>query len=700
MKTASYYFKYKLKSVLSSKIFIFDVLLMILSTAFSYITRTKLFSPVGTSSLTAYFSYVPYVSIILIPAFCLKQKNPYDSFVPLKEISKVFINFSAYLISFSVMMILLLWMPVFVSFYGDVDWGAVAVSFLALIFFGAASVSLCFFMAEIFHKAVTSFALSALVLAALNSCHMIPQYFSIPKFISNFIYGLSWTGRFDAATKGIFSSADFLYFIVLTFSFLFLSVIVIEIKKGRIFSKIYKRRFCYGILIVVLLLINNMHIKFSADFSKDKIYSVSAYTKKILQETDETVTVHYYKSGKLETLYPSVKTVADFLRRFEKYGKNLKLVVTDCDKNEDARNRLVSYGIYPQRLRTENSTTTEFIDVYSSIVIESRGNIEVLPFVLSPASLEYQIDVKLLKLVFGYEAKVNVIYSNDMTLDDDLRLFKDWFINQDVFINDISFSVEEGLSKTDGPLFVFGSKGFSESQVIAIDSYVKDGKGNVLFMTNPYSVDLKGEWTVGENDSPSLFDLLYDYGIKFKSSMVMDYSCHNISMMSDDSNRDYAEEIKYPLWLDILPQTNTSQGISMFWAVPLDVNEYVSPYILTSSHSYEEKLDFENPYSYLETNPFKVKLQNVQTNSLQNQVVAAYSAYNCTDNVYTKCGIYVISDQYFASFYTNGFIGGGKGDFRNFMFLMNLYWKMNGNEELSKLQGKSVQDRSLYKKAL
>ena len=94
-------------------------------------------------------------------------------------------------------------------------------------------------------------------------------------------------------------------------------------------------------------------------------------------------------------------------------------------------------------------------------------------------------------------------------------------------------------------------------------------------------------------------------------------------------------------------------------------------------------------------------MQNVQTMSLQNKVLAAVvpvKSANCTDNVNTNCNFFVISDQLFASFYTNGFIGGERGDFRNFMFLTNLFWKMNRMDELSDLQSKTSVDRSLYKR--
>ena len=698
MKTSRVFFNHKFKSIVTSIFFVFETILLCAATALAYFTRTRFFSAAGTSSLTAYFSFVPYVSIILVPAFCLKKDSPYDGFVPLTEWKKILINFSAHILSFVIMLAFLLWMPVFVSFYGDIDFGAVSVSFFALIFYGSVSIALCFFVSEIFEKKITAFAVSAIFLAVLNNCHSLAVYFSLPAFISRFLYGIGFAGRFENASKGIFSSSDFLFFIISSSVLLSLTYLISEKKKGRIYKDFEKRRFVYSALIFVLLFLNNEKFFFNIDFSEDKLYSVSAYTKRLMNETHDTVEIHFYKSGRLENIYPSIKNVKDFLRQYERSGKNITLQITDCDKNEKARELLSGYGIYPQRIKTENSTSTEFIDVYSSVVIESGGNIDVIPFVLSPASLEYQLDLKILSLVHGFVPSVNIISGNGQVLNDDLRLLNDWFINQGIKISEVS---PKDLTDVSGPLFVFGENFLSEWDVEQIENYALDGKGNILFCNSPYDVDVKGDWSVYENRNLYITDLLSRYGVNYEASIVMDYSCQRISMMSEDNGSDFGEIINYPFWISVLPQSNTKQGFSVFWASPLELSENAVPFIVSSSYAASEMLDFNSEAGLCETNPFKVNMQNVQTMSLQNKVLAAVVpviSANCTDNVNTNCKFYVISDQLFASFYTNGFIGGERGDFRNFMFLTNLFWKMNGMEELSDLQSKTSVDRSLYKR--
>lgn len=698
MKSSKVFYLHKFKSIITSRLFLLDVFVFLFGTAFSFFTKTKFFSPAGTSSLTVYFTSAVYVSVIVIPAIFLRKESGYDDFVPLSNLKKIVLDYFAKLSSFILLVILFLWMPFFVSFYGDVDFGSVLVGFFLLVFYGAAGGALCLFFSELFQKSISAFAFSVLSLFVLSFCHWLALYFSVPSFVSKILYFVSFISRFDSSTKGILSLGDFVYFSSFSFLFIFFSFLLRENKKGKVWKFDFRLRFFLLFAICVFLSLDFYRFDYTFDFSEDKLYSVTDYSRKILSETNQTVVIHFYKSGKLESIYPLVRNVSDFLRQYEKNCKNISLKVIDCDKDEKARNLLNSYGIYPQRIKTENSTSTEFIDVYSSVVLESGDNVNVIPFVLSPVSLEYQLDVKLLKLVYGIDIKVNVLAGNGQSLDDELRLFNDWFSNQDISVNQIW---TDQLETVTGPLFVIGEEYFDRNDSLLIQNYLESEKGNVLFCTSPFSVDVQGDWSVSEKQNHFVSDMLYDYGITFKPSFVMDYSCQRISMMSEDSSRDYAEILNYPFWVNVLPQTNSKTGFTMFWPTSLELSGFAEPFIVSSSHSYEKDFDFTLDDLYIDTNPFTVKLQNVQTNALQNHIIGAcgnIKSAKSTYNVSTKGCFYLIPDENFPSYYTNGFIGGETGDFRNFMFLTNLFWKLNGKPEIAELQSKTVMDRSLYKR--
>ena len=58
--------------------------------------------------------------------------------------------------------------------------------------------------------------------------------------------------------------------------------------------------------------------------------------------------------------------------------------------------------------------------------------------------------------------------------------------------------------------------------------------------------------------------------------------------------------------------------------------------------------------------------------------------------------IIVLPDPYFVNTLMTGYNGGEYGDYRNFGFMTNTLLKLNNEEELAELQGRSLKDNSLY----
>ncbi|MCR5062289.1 MAG: hypothetical protein K6A89_03315, partial [Treponema sp.] len=113
------------------------------------------------------------------------------------------------------------------------------------------------------------------------------------------------------------------------------------------------------------------------------------------------------------------------------------------------------------------------------------------------------------------------------------------------------------------------------------------------------------------------------------------------------------------------------------------------------------QLDFDSPENLLQTNPFLLEEQDKSNFEYKTQVVGArikgkvprlFTAGNDED-----IDVIVIPDQYFVNSLMNGYTGNDTGDFRNFSFLTNALLKLNGEEELAKLQSKTTRDTTLYK---
>nr|MCR5764742.1 GldG family protein [Treponema sp.] len=669
--------------------------------------RQQFFTVSGTTDMILFFSVVLYISIIAVPALCYKQSlSVYDDFIPRSSLQRMFISWLTHLVLFSIQIVLMIPAILVVNLFGTTDGGQIFTSFLCLFFYGAAVISLCTFIQTAISNKVSSLIISALVLAIFNSAHLFAVYVNLPSALTSLARSLSFAWHFDAAGKGIFDSRDIFWFCGLTALFIFLSNFVEDKKKGRQFSKNLKIRNILLILISLLLMLNANRWYKRIDFSKNRTYSISKYTKSLTDRIESPVKITYYRSSSIAKLYPQIRDVADFLTEYSNLNRKISLIIKDPDKDSQSRTMLENYGIASQQLRTVSGTSTEFLTVYSAIIIECEGNAETIPFTMAANTLEYDLDGRLRHLLSGNSRTVNIVAGNGLSLSEDYSYVIPWLQSQGfecnpLYIENPSFA--DQLSHSNGPLLVFGDGEIKIEEAIAIEDYILSGRGAALFAISPFVTDIENSWNLTNAKKTNLIELAEHWGLTFENSIAADISCARITMYADDNNQ--TKLINYPLWISLLPQENTSLGMTLFWASPLTItgeNVNVKPYLFTSPAAYYYEIDSQSPEKLIETNPFIIENASKSPSAPKGSLTLGAEITGPLKGLYNlestqNSHIIVISDQYFATSLMNGYIGGENGDYRNFEFLTNALLKLNGEEELAALQSRSSRDTSLYK---
>ena len=353
-------------------------------------------------------------------------------------------------------------------------------------------------------------------------------------------------------------------------------------------------------------------------------------------------------------------------------------------------------------MRTVSSTSTNFISVYSAIVLEYQGNMEIIPFTMEANSLEYDLDIRIKSLLSGYKRTVNIIIGNGMYLSNDYNYVIPWLSSQGfncnpVFVEDPSFvSI---LNNCSGPLFLIGDSKIDAEKAIAIEDYILSGKGNALFTVSPFSVNIEEDWSVTYNSKTNIIEMLEHFGCVFPPQISGDVSCARITMTSDDETE--SRYINYYLWPNLLSQENASLGATVFWPVPLEISGNAKSYLLSSPLAFNFNADNSSQDNLFETNPFILETINLSEMTKKTNVFGALiegqisGLYNNLTRQDAK--IIVISDQYFVNSLMTSYIGGQTGDYRNFEVITNALLKLNGEEQLAQIQGKISKDTSLYK---
>lgn len=696
-------------------IYFFIGILFSVFTSANFFIRTGFFATAISTDLTIFFSSVPYISIIATPALCYRnQLRDYKDFIPKSNLKKTFIEFLFLLCIFAVMLVLLLIPVFFVACTGSVDFGQIFTSELCLLFYGATAISLCLFVEEIFSNSILSFVISALILALSNSAHSILLYLNPNQFVSAILKNLSFAWHFDAASKGIIDTRDFIFFAVTTFIFIYFSDFVYKLRKGKLFSGKEKYRKILAFLVSFLLILNGNNFYKRIDLSKSKNYSVSRYTVQLLNKIDSSLKITYYRSSNLLKYYPQIRDISDFLTLYSNQNKKISFSIKNPDKDKQTQNLLNSYGITSQQLKAIKNTSTEFLNVFSAITLEYNGNTELIPFIMDSQTLEFDLDGRINHLISEIDRVVNIIIANGMNLQNDYSYIVPLLNSQGFICNEINIynsDIEYELENTTGPLLIIGDNNLNEKSVELIEQYIISEKGNAFFALSPYSCSIEGEWEITENPDKNLINLLSFWGVDFDNEICADLQCSRIQLYSQDDssffpeNTVHTENVNYPLWIKIPGQKNFVSGMTLFWCCPLKLNPKeqinVEPYLYTNSTSYSYKIDYDGE-KLIETNPFVIRDNGIPKEiEHKNQIVAAEISGKLTGlNTYgetSKAKIIVLSDPYFVNTLMTGYNSTDYADYRNFDFLANSLLRLNNESELAELQNKKTFDNSLNK---
>ncbi len=677
-----------LREGLSSPLFCFVCAVSEISAAFVFFVSGRFFAG-APADFSRLFSAVPYICVIAVPALCYrKPPSGYDAFIPAGTAMLCAARFMAGLIQFSLMLLCMSAVPLAACALVPSDPGCIAVSAVCLLFYGAAAVSLCVFAEAAAGPGIPSFALSSVVLAAASSAHLAVPYTGLNSPLSAFLRAVSFVWHFNAAERGIADTRDLSWYAGTAFIFVFLAYAVLELRRGRRFGRKGLVRLAGILAAAVLSVMNCSRWHLSRDFSGSKTFSVSGYSSGLLGSAGSELKLTYYRSRRLESFYPQVRGVYDFLVMYASSAGNVSLTVRNSDGDPGAAAVLSSAGIRPQRLRAVSGNSTEYVDVYSAVVAEYGGKSAYIPFVMSSATLEYDLDVRISSLLSGKRRTVNILCGNSLSPEEDYGYIAPWLESQGFGCNVVSAVPEDsaaGLFSTSGPLVVLGDSSLTAEQTAAVELYLADGRGDLFAFVSPVDVAVDSDWSVSASAGPLCAEL-ERWGCAFGAAVVCDTSCADISMYGGDGATD---TFGYPMWVRAYGVSADSAAGNpvLFWPAPLELSGSAMPLLFSGGSSWLEPFRFDGDTSLVDTNPFSVAEHQ---GGGQRFVIGAEISGTLTGLLtgaeISGRKVYVIPDQFFLSSLMNGYIGG----YGNFDFLAGMILESGGEEGLSAVRNKSL----------
>ncbi|MFD2257795.1 Gldg family protein [Luteolibacter algae] len=271
-----------------------------------------------------------------------------------------------------------------------------------------------------------------------------------------------------------------------------------------------------------------------ADFTENKIHTLSDGTKSILGELDTPVVIRYYASRNSDYMPEQVtlhiRRVDDLLKEYSNLSNGkLRIENLDPEPDTDAEDSANLDGISGQQINGDN--------LFLGLAVSALDKKVVLPF-LDPneeTMLEYQISKAIAEVTTPVKPVIGVMSALDLAGSPAMMPGQppqqSWVIYQQLQqsfdLKDLGMTPEKIDPDEIKVLLLFHPAGISKETEYLVDQYLLNG-GTVVACLDAYSVAAQmvggGNPMTGQQGAPAtstLPTLLQAWGMKFESNEVL-----------------------------------------------------------------------------------------------------------------------------------------------------------------------------------
>ncbi len=678
----------------------------LISTAafFFYINRFFV-TNVGSTDLRYYFYFFPISFILFIPTLTMSLwlKDDLETVLPVSSFQIIFSKWLATLIVVMAYVLVSLALILVVYQFGTVELSVVLSSCIGIFLLSASLCSIGQFCSIILKGQAASFFVSALSfsLFTINGYVLQGSYLQ-SSMLTNIIRFFSFSNNFDSFSKGIIDTRNILFFILTTILFLVISSSFVELRKFSAASVSLQKKQSKKILFLLLAflclcLLNSQIFYKRFDISENNKFTLSQYTKNVVDSLNSNVSITYYVSPELNNAFPQSRDIEDFLYEYSTYSEKVKVKVVH-PASEDIFRSLQTLGIVKLDIPSIEANRTSILQVYSAIVLEYQNKTEVIPFLVDTTSLEYDLVGRIQSLNSTLFRTAFILVGNGLSLSGDYPFVTPFLESSGFAVRELDSNDILQVANLDiaTPLVILGSAALTVEHIQSIQTFLEIG-GKVFFSVSPIDINLD-TWasTYNIESIHPMFNLLKNYGITISPALIHDNKNLQTRLLSQTGD---TVELEYPFFIEVTKsQINNAEllgdslrGLSLLWPSPIDVDDAslnTKKISRSSDSSWLQEANrvlYEQTGEAFTTNPFFEQNMNSDDAKVgEHTVVATYSD-----------SVVVVSDQYFLSRATS-YID-QKYIFNNFDFLVNsLLWLQN-NHDLIHIKSKTFTDYTLYK---
>ncbi|GBU29198.1 ABC transporter [Treponema sp. R8-4-B8] len=334
-----------------------------------------------------------------------------------------------------------------------------------------------------------------------------------------------------------------------------------------------------SVIAFILALMVSGRLWLRIDLTKNKAYTISKVSRNLRKELTEPVNITYYLSNKLRTVTPAPGEIEDTLREYAAYSRG-KIRLTVRDPLKTGLSKADELGLQPRQVQTVEQDNASLVTVYSGIVIEYLDRMDVLPWVISTDTLEYDLTSRIRSLINDTERLLGVL------IGDSFRQLREDYGYLEATLAEAGYrmrllSIGEDIPENLPALFVLGgTEDMDDWALYRIDRYIQQG-GKVLFAVEGVFIDtVSGSLEARLYRNQTLLEMISSYGVIIRQEFALDRSALTLQYQTRTQSGAVQYRItRYPLWIGVLgdngnvkhPVSSGFSGLDLYWASPLEL---------------------------------------------------------------------------------------------------------------------------------
>jgi ABC-2 type transport system permease protein len=323
-----------------------------------------------------------------------------------------------------------------------------------------------------------------------------------------------------------------------------------------------------SLLIIILVNVIGNYVFTRFDLTTEKRYTLSDATRKFLKNVDDVVYFQVYLEGDFPASFKRLRNATrEMLDEFRAYNDNIQYKFINPSEGKDKKavqslyKQLMQKGLEPTEL---NQNTTEGMSqqvIFPGAIVSYKGKEMPLQLLMSQQGtppeqvlnnsiqgLEYNMANVIRKLSVGTKQRIAFLQGHGEL--DKLRLadisysLSDYyaidFVTIDGKLNSLSIrdsAKKELINKYQAIIIAKPDSAFPEKDKYMIDQFIMRG-GKVIWLIDPVFASMDSlqahNETVGFARSLNLEDMLFQYGVRINTNLILDMSCVKIPVVTGD----------------------------------------------------------------------------------------------------------------------------------------------------------------------